>query len=299
MAQIKKILVHETQSLGNNNIITFNVPAFDTIDDIYLKFNASGGTAATKTNILSSIGKIAVNINGEQIINTTIQRLYDFYSFLGNEAGQTNKPDNVVNLNLGRLVFLSPENEDYFAWGCSNINSLQVQVYCNNTVTSVADCQLVTERRPINSALGAYIKLISYPQAMNTTGTSVVDTLPRDSNEAYLCVLAAANTGGVISGGECVMNGINIYDHVEQSINDMVVASRNFAPVDGYFNYLFADRSVKGILPMQGVTELRFKTDFSTAPTAGVYDLVACTIKNVPSSMMTRYNVGSSTSTAA
>ena len=298
MPQIKKILVHEGKSLSNSAILTYNVPSFDTIDDIYLRLTNSGAAAA-ETDIKSSIGKIAVNINGEQVINTTIERIYDFYKFLGNEVNQ-NRPANVVSLNLGRLIFISPENEDYFAWGCSNINTIQVQVYCNNTVSKVTDCEVVTERRPVTSSLGAYIKLISYPQAMAAAGTSTVDTLPRDSNEAYLCVLAAAGTGGTISQGEVVMNGMPIYDPVTQAIDDMVVANRCFSPVTGYFNYLFADRSIKGLLPMQGVTELRFKTQFSAAPTAGVYDLLACTIKNVPTAMLNAYNSGvGSNNTAA
>lgn len=289
MAQIKKVLIHETKNLANSTILTFNVPSFDTIDDIYLAFHNSGA-AATKENITSSIGKIALNINGEQVINTTATRLYDFYSSLGNEVNQDGRPANVLNLNIGRLMFLQPENEDYFAWGCSNINTIQVQVYCNNTVTSVTDCQLVTERRPISTTLGAYIKLISYPQAMSAAGISTVDTLPRDSNEAYLSVMAAAETGGVISAGECVINGVNIYDSIGMDVNNMVVAARDYAPVSGYFNYLFADRSRRGFLPMQGVTELRLKTTFTTAPTAGVYDLLACTIKNIPAAMLEAYS---------
>lgn len=290
MTQIKKELMHENKSLVSGSILTFNVPSFDTIDDIFLRFSNSG-TAATKANVIASIGKIAVNINGEQVINTTAERLYDFYSFLGNEVYQTRRPANVLSLNLARLIFLTPENEDYFSWGCSNINTIQVQVYCANTVTGVTDCELSTERRPYTSELGAYIKLISYPQAMTSAGISTVDTLPRDSNEAYLCVMAASGTDGVIKTGEVVLNGVSIYDPITQALNDLIVCNRNFGPVSGYFNYLFADRSIKGILPMQGVTELRFKTEFSTAPTAGVYDLLACSIKNVPAAMMTAYNV--------
>lgn len=288
MAQIKKQLVHENKTLGNATILTFNVPSFDTIDDIFLRFSNSGAPA-TKANIISSIGKIAVNINGEQVINTTAQRLYDFYSFLGNEVNQS-APDNVISLNLARMVFVAPEVEDYFAWGCANINTIQVQVYCNNSVTSVTDCELSTERRPISSSLGSYLKLISYPQAMANAGTSTVDSLPRDSNEAYLCVMASAEAGGVIAQGECVMNGVSIYDPIAQKLNDAIVARRNYAPVTGYFNYLFADRSIKGLLPMAGVTELRLKTVFSSAPTAGVYDLLACTIKNIPQAMLDKYN---------
>lgn len=289
MAQIKKVLIHENKSLQANTILTFNVPSFDTIDDIMLEFSNSGA-ASTTANIKSSVGKIALNINGEQVINTTATRLFDFYSMLGNEVQQTSRPANVLNLNVGRLLFLLPENEDYFAWGCSNINTIQVQVYCNGTVTGVTDCNLITERRPVQSMLGAYVKLISYPQSMSAAGVSTVDTLPRDSNEAYLSVMASQETGGTIASGECVVNGVNIYDNISKAVNDMVVSSRDYAPVSGYFNYLFADRSRRGFLPMMGVTELRLKTNFSAAPTAGVYDLLACTIKNVPAEMMTAYN---------
>ena len=289
MAQIKKVLIHENKSLTANTILTFNVPSFDTIDDIFLEFSNSGA-AATTANIKSSVGKIALNINGEQVINTTATRLFDFYSMLGNEVQQSSRPANVINLNVGRLLFLLPENEDYFAWGCSNINTIQVQVYCNGTVTGVTDCNLITERRPIQSQLGAYVKLISYPQSMSAAGISTVDTLPRDSNEAYLAVLASQETGGAIASGECVVNGVNIYDNISAAVNAMIVSERDYAPVSGYFNYLFADRSRRGFLPMMGVTELRLKTNFSAAPTAGVYDLLACTIKNVPAEMMSAYN---------
>lgn len=289
MAQIKKALIHETKSLTANTILTFNVPSFDTIDDIMLEFTNSGA-ASTTANIKSSVGKVALNINGEQVINTTITRLFDFYSMLGNEVQQSARPANVVNLNVGRLLFLLPENEDYFAWGCSNINTIQVQVYCNGTVTGVTDCTLITERRPVQNQLGAYVKLISYPQSMSAAGISTVDTLPRDSNEGYLAVMASQETGGVIASGECVVNGVNIYDNISMAVDSMLVSSRDYSPVTGYFNYLFADRSRRGFLPMLGVTELRLKTNFTTAPTGGVYDLLACTIKNIPAAMMDAYN---------
>ncbi len=290
MAQIKKVLIHETKNLSDSTILTFNVPSFDTIDDIYLAFH-NGAASASKSNIVASIGKIALNINGEQVINTTAERLFDFYSMLGNEVNQNaQRPANVINLNAARLLFLLPENEDYFAWGCANINTIQVQVYCNNSVTDVTDVQLITERRPISTNLGAYMKLISYPQAMAAAGISTVDTLPRDSNEGYMCVMAAAGAGGEIASGECVVNGVNIYDNIGADVNQMIVSARDYAPVTGYFNYLFADRSRRGFLPMSGVTELRLKTNFKTAPTAGVYDLLACTIKNIPAAMTDAYN---------
>lgn len=282
MSQLKKVLVHENKAITAGAILTFNIPSFDTIDDILLEFTNSGA-AATLANIKSSIGKVAVNINGEQVINVPFTRLCDVYSSLGVEV--TQNLVNCLGLNIGRYLFKDPNNEDYFAWGCADIQTIQVQIYCNGTVTGLTDVQVSTVRRSTNSALGSYIKIIDYPQTMASTGTSTVDTLPRDSNEAYLEILAH-NGGGVISMGECVVNGNSVYDPISQSLNNYVVDARGLSHVSGCFNYSFSDGSIKGCLPMQGVTELRLKTQFTTAPTGGTYDLVAVSIRNVPQAIL-------------
>lgn len=284
MSQLKKIFVHDTKPVTTGAVLTFNIPSFDTIDDVILRFTKSGG-AATKANIISSVGKVALNINGEQVINCTISELYDVFEMLGNQVQETILT-NVVSLNLARLMFKLNQNKDYFAWGCANIQTIQLQVYCGTTVTDVTDLEVSTERRSFNSNLGSLIKVINYPQSMSSTGISSVDTLPRDSNDGYLAIMA--NTGGgVISQGECVVNGNTIIDPTAKAAMDYVCQVRGFKPLSTYYNYLFADGSNRGALPMNGVTELRLKTSFTTAPTSGTYDLLAISIKNMPTAMLT------------
>ncbi len=282
MSQVKKVLIHESKAITAGSILTYNVPSFDTIDDIILEFTNSGA-AATKANILAGVGKIALNINGEQVVNLPLARLYDIYAMLGQEV--TQNINNSIGLNIGRYLFKDPNNEDFFSYGCADIQTIQVQVYLNATVTGLTDCQVSTIRRATNTALGSYIKAINYPQTMNSTGISTVDTLPRDSNEAYLSIMAH-NGGGKITGGECVVNGNSVIDPISQELDDYIVNARGLAAVDGVFNYSFSDGSIKGILPMQGVTELRLKTTFGTAPENGNYDLVAVSIRNVPAQML-------------
>ena len=282
MSQLKKVLIHESKPISAGAILTFNIPSFDTIDDIILEFTNSGA-AATLANIKSGIGKVALNINGEQVINVPFTRLCDVYSSLGVEV--TQNLVNCLGLNIGRYLFKDPNNEDFFSFGCADIQTIQLQVYCNGTVTGLTDLQVSTVRRSVNTALGSYIKIINYPQTMSSTGISTVDTLPRDSNEAYLEILAH-NGGGVISAGECVVNGNSIYDPISSALNNYVVDARGLSHVTGIFNYSFSDGSIKGILPMIGVTELRLKTNFTTPPTGGVYDLVAVSIRNVPTAML-------------
>lgn len=282
MGQIKKVLQHDTKPVSDGAVLTFNIPSFDTIDDIVLEFR-NAGAAASKANILTSIGKVALAINGEQVVNCPISLLYKVYESLGVEVSQS--IDNVIGLNIGRYLFKSPNNEDYFAFGCANVQTIQLQVYCAASVTDITDLSISTVRRPVSTVLGSYIKVINYPQSMNTTGTSSVDTLPRDNNEAYLSILADA-AGGTISTGECVVNGNSVFDPMTQAENDYIVSARGLGKVSGVFNYSFSDGSIKGILPMAGVTELRLKTTFSAKPTNGVYDLLAVSIRNVPEAML-------------
>ncbi|MFR2532817.1 MAG: hypothetical protein BHW57_02330 [Azospirillum sp. 47_25] len=282
MSQVKRIFQHDSKPVNKAAVLTYTIPSFEVIDDIVLEFK-NAGAAAAKANILTSINKIALAINGEQVINCKLSQLYDVYASLGQEV--TQNINNVIGLNIGRYLFKDPVTEDYFAYGCANVQTIQLQVYCAATVTDVTDLSISTIRRNFKANLGSYIKIINYPQNMNSTGISSVDTLPRDANEAYLSIMANAG-GGTISQGECVVNGNNIYDPMTAAENDYIVSARGLAPVSGTFNYSFSDGSIKSILPMQGVTELRLKTTFSAAPTSGSYDLLAVSIRNVPSAMM-------------
>ena len=282
MSQIKKVLIHESKSCSASQILTYNIPSFDTIDDILIE-GLNSGAAATLANLKAAIGKVALSINGEQVINVPFTRLCEVYNSLGVEV--TQNLVNCIGLNIARYLFKDANNEDYFAWGCANIQTIQLQIYLNSSITGLTDIQVSTIRRSTNQSLGAYIKVINYPQTMASTGISTVDTLPRDSNEAYLEILAN-NGGGVISQGECVVNGNSVYDPISQALDDYVVNARGLAAVTGNFIYSFSDGSIKGALPMQGVTELRLKTTFTTAPTNGTYDLVAVSIRNVPAQML-------------
>lgn len=282
MTQLKQSLDHESKPISAGTVLTFNIPVFSTVDDILLEFT-NAAAPATKANIIAGINKIAFSINGEQVINCPLRCLYDVYTSLGNEVVQD--ISNVIGLNIARYLFKDPFTEDYFAFGNVGVQTMQLQVYCAASVTGLTDLAITTIRRDINTNLGAFLKIIDYPQNMSSSGTSSIDTLPRDSNEAYLSVLVY-NGGGSISTGECVVNGTNVFDPMSQAVNDYIVSARGLGPVDGVFNYSFSDGSIKTFLPMPNVTELRFKTVFGTAPTSGTYDMIAVTIKNVPTAML-------------
>lgn len=284
MSQVKRIFTHGSDSVSASKVCNLQCPSFDTIDDLQLSFGNSGA-AATLSNILSSINRIEVTIDGQNWVSAPIALLANLYTFMGNKAYTGTAQKNVFSLNIAKLMFDKPEDREFFAIGCLNVETIQVRVYCGTTVTGVTDVTLKTVRRSIQSSLGSYIQIIDYPQMMTAAGVSTVETLPKDSTDSYLLCAVAAN-GGTITQGECILNGNSIINLTSQNEMDMNAQLRGFAPVSGIFPYLFADGTARSVLPMQGITDLRLKTTFSVAPTGGQYDILAVSIKNTPAAVI-------------
>lgn len=282
----RKILKHASDSVSSGKLVTLNVPSFDTICQLGLTFTNSGA-AATLANITSSVSTITVLINGEQIINLSAAHLAKVWQTLGPQVGLASLV-NSLPLMLSHLLYKLPAAEDAFDIGCERwaqntpVTNIQIQVQFG-TVTGITDVQAYTER--VNKGTGqnvtvAIAKVLSYFQGFTTTGTSEVDTLPRDSNMGRLFTLAIPDSTGVISKGEALVNNDPVIQDIDQATDNMIVAERGYAPVAGVFNYSFTDGGTMDLLSMQGVTDMRFKTTFSTACTAG-YTLIDATVRTV------------------
>ena len=113
MSQVKRTLVHDSKPVSQGAILSFNIPSFETIDDVILQFT-NNGAPASLTNIKSSIGKIALSINGQQVVNAPITEIFAVYESLGNEVSQN--LSNCVGLNIGRYLFKDAVTEDFFAY---------------------------------------------------------------------------------------------------------------------------------------------------------------------------------------
>ena len=85
MSQVKRIYTHETRAVTAGGVVNFNLPVFDTIDDIQLEFTNSGA-ASTLANILSSITRIESTIDGQNWISAPLSLLANLYTFMGNKT---------------------------------------------------------------------------------------------------------------------------------------------------------------------------------------------------------------------
>ena len=288
---VRKMLSHTSDGVSSGKLITLSIPSFSTITQMFLEFT-NNGTPATLANIQSSISNISLLMNGEEYLNISPANLTKVYSSLGPQVGTTT-PVNVFPLLVAPLIYKLPAAEDSFAIGCDGfsksngqyqpLTNIQIQIQCGATITNVTDVKAYTER--VDKGAGVNItvlktKLLSYAQSFTTKGTSEVDTLPRDSAMGRLFTLAIPDATGVISSGEALVNNQPVIQNVSKNANDMLIAERGFGPVSGVFNYSFTDGGTNDVLSMVGVTDMRFKTSFSTAPTTG-YTLVDATARSV------------------
>lgn len=283
----RRLLKHMSDTISAGKLITLNVPAFDTIYQLGVTF-LNSGAAATLANITAGIANITLLINGEQIVNISAEHLAKVWASLGPQVGLASLV-NSLPLLLPQLGYKLPAAEDAFAIGCERytqntpVTNIQIQIQCAASVTGLTDVFAYSERANRGSGANvtaAVCKLLSYFQGFTTTGTSEVDTLPRDSNMGRLWTLAIPDATGVISQGESLVNNDPVIQNLDKGTNDMFVAERGFAPVAGVFNYSYTDGGQFDLLSMQGVTDMRCKTTFSTACTAG-YTLVDATVRVV------------------
>lgn len=283
----RRLLKHASDSISANKLITLNIPSFQTICQMGISFT-NNGAPATLSNIAVGIGKITLLINGEQIVNVSADHLAKVWKSFGPQVGLSTLV-NAFPLMLPHLLYKLPAAEDAFDIGCERfsnnvpVTNIQIQIQCNGTVTGLTDVQAYTER--VDKGTGknvtvAIAKLLSYFQGFTTTGTSEVDILPRDSNMGRLFTLAIPDETGVISSGEALVNNDPVIQDCDKAMDDLLVAQRGFSPVDGVFNYTYTDGGTNDLLSMVGVNDMRNKTTFSTACTAG-YTLVDATVRTV------------------
>lgn len=280
----RKVLKHASDTISAGKLVTLNVPVFDTITQIGLTFTNSGA-AATLANIISGVSTITILVNGEQILNASADSLSKAWASLGPQVGLSALV-NSFPLLIAPLIYKLPAAEDTFAIGCerwaqgNKVDNIQVQVQFAGSVTGLTDVQCYTER--VNKGTGqnvtvAICKLLSYPQSTSSTGIDEVSNLPKDSNMGRLFTLAIPSTA-VISGGECLVNNNPVIQDCDLATDDMIVAERGFSPVSGVFNYSFSDGGTMDLLSMQGVDDMRFRTNLSTA---GNYVLLDATVRTV------------------
>lgn len=277
MCAMKTTQIHEQKALTSSQTATLQVARGGKIQSLGLLFLTGAGAPVTEAQIRAEIGNIRLTLNGRDVVNASAVQLLDLYEALGNKVGTPAGVAGTLELNVGRLVYDSPDARDLFGFGTNDISTIQVQVTAG-TLSAIASVVAISARTPEVENLGAHCEFISYPQSFNSTGDHTVDTLPRNMDSSYLAVMIDDGASGTITFGECRVNNQTIRERLSSAMNNQFCSNAGYVQPSGYFSHFFADGSVAGRLPMPGVVDLRFITTFSVAPGAAGYNIGALTM---------------------
>lgn len=267
---------HEQKTLTTGQIQTLQVPVGKKIQSMILAFYTSAGALVTEAQIRAEISNIQLKFNDKTIINASPDQLLDLFEAIGNKVANASGVNGGLELNLGRLLFTDPAAKDLYGLGTADISSIQVTVTAG-TLSQIASVQTFTSRElgTENAPLGSYISFVSYPQSFNATGEHYVDTLPRNTDSAYLALMTDDGASGVISEQEIKIGANAIQDKVPLGINKLFNALKQYDQPAGYYAKFFADGRDGVMLPMVRVSDFRVITTFSTAPGSGGYKIAA------------------------
>lgn len=283
MSGLKTVHAHSTRPLTSGATETLQIPVYSRIQDVILRFDGN------EAQIRAEVGLIRLSINGTDIISLTAAELYDLYEMLGVKVFDATGIAGAVSLNLAPLVYDNPTIRDQFGWGEVGVTNIQVSVTAL-TLANVSEVQAFSIRdtardangNPVKQPLGAHVRAIRYVQNFNAIAEHTVDTLPRDLNTAYLAVAVNDGASGVIADGRVSVNSVNVYERTPSNIARLAASRVGLAQIAGYFLYNFTDGGLNARLPMKGVTDLRFVTNFTTAPGAAGYTMLALTAVDFP-----------------
>lgn len=275
---LKNTQNHETKALTSSQQATLQIPTGGKVQSLFLLFATSAGVPVTEAQIRAEIGNIRLTFNGKDAVNASAVELLDLFETLGNNVFNAAAiPAGAIELNIGRLIFNSPEVRDLMGFGTADVANIQIQVTAG-TLSAIASVQGVSARTAVNENLGAHCEYISYPQNFNATGDHTVDTLPRNTDSSYLALMVDDGASGTITHSEVRVNNFTIRERLDRAVNGLLLSESKFAQPAGHFVHGFMDGSIDGRLPMVGVTDLRCISTFSVAAGAGGYSIGALTL---------------------
>lgn len=284
----------ETKPITAGSMTPFNVNCYNVIRDLIIEFTNSGA-AATLDACKAAIGRVVVLINGMNAVDVKLSQIVDLFTYLGTRVNQTTLT-NVFSLNIGRLLYQAGFMRDEFALRCGRsgntdpskkISSLVVQIYANATTTGVTDVNLYTIRKNVEADWNdSYIQFNNNVQSFAAVGQSQVNTLPKNANDLFLLAIAY-NGSGVISEGETLVNNVNVARAISLSTNNAMNNLEGYGVISGAFVHNYTDGTPNSGLLVRDVTsELSVRTTFTTAPTAGSYDMPVVKVHNCPAALM-------------
>jgi hypothetical protein len=278
---------HESKSIASSQVATINIPKGGKIYNLFVRFATGANADATVAAIKSEISNIRLTLNGRDIVNASPTKLFDIYTFLGQNINDTAGVAGILELNLAPFLYTDPAAREILGLGTADVDSIIVSVTAG-TLSTIASVQGFTSRSQSNENLGVYGKVINYPVSFNSTGVHTYDTLPKDADTAYTALLVDAGASGTLTFSELRTQSLSLRDLAPRSIASAFLSGQRYSNVAGYYTHLFANGSLDTLLPMVGVSDFRIFNTFSVAPGAAGYNVTALSVVNLVAALNAR-----------
>ncbi len=271
---------HSTMhGVAAGGLASLRIPAGGAITVIRMVLKDAAGVRLTPAEILADIEHIQLTIGGKNkvpqlppdVFLTMEKYLYDSVT-----GGSTNT-DGVLEIDL-----LPSDNEFptfaeryQYAWGTKGLDSIMLYAKIAAAASKVAMIEVYTERNPadVERTLGQHIvwrAMKSLERA--TAGEALIDDLPKATGLDIRLLMIREGDTGVIASTNLEYDKTVYRQELQRDDNEKAQKKAGRTPQAKWWVEDFSLLNASGsTFPTQGITELFYTPNWSTAPTT--YDV--------------------------
>lgn len=222
---------------------TCNIPIAENVHRIQFRFQAAGGAALTRAQLITDIADFTIKINGTNIVdhlNTT--QLLDLFKYYHDAEGALAAPLGIVEIPFVRSDLPVWPLNRAFALGMvgnsGGLNALSYEINYTAGLVTAATCEVHVEYDLYPpETLGYHVQLKNYARsAVTGTGQIPIEDLPK----AHKGVLAYHFAAGTITRWTVAKGSQMVFDGTP--VDTLIVSHNRQGRTDqtGYFHLDFA-----------------------------------------------------------
>lgn len=250
-------------------LATMDMPIGGTHYAYFLRCLNSSNAEVTVAQMKAELDTVRILIDGETALDATatlLLELQQYYYAFRNGANV----DGIIPINWSRDFLpsvlganTSALQGDVFALGNRNIQNITIEVKCG-TLTNIAKIEVFAQRVDAPTDLGQFVRLQNFPQNFATTGTNVVDGIPKEIRTAHLAYHIKHATG-TLDQATVIVNGTDRLK-LPAKLNQVISEKAGRDPQSGITTLAFdLQNNLAGFLPMVDVQDLRLELEWSGA----------------------------------
>lgn len=274
---IKQILKQpDFTGVGQAGTATARIPTYGTHYAAILSFDNAMGAMAN-SDISAAVSGVRVKINGETKWDVTAEFLLMLQKYYGDSSGYGNQEGQVI-IDFTHPLLSTVEERELFAIGTNGINSFNIEVDHDGTVTKI---ELRSEVTPETNSIGQHLTVMALPQEKTAAGIEEVSDFP-GIGRADIAYNSLHFKAEYLDEYTVKIGGNDIIKSINWEVNALMLEKSGRTPQTGW-NHVDFGRSNDvlngGLLPMAGIQDFRLQNTWGAGP--GNYTIFAVRIEGL------------------